>query len=239
MNDVGDSQSQVERSARVLLWFVEKLTQMALQSAYARSRRDTGEAMELCMSLERLKEDARGGMTDAELDAWIGRQRSEFFGPHYEAMVGALEMAAGQSTRAAIKPWLEAWVDRLQEVNNEAATALSLLVQYADEELDDLWGTQPCPQYPQLDPQQLFGGGADASSFIQFGGEPDWVQEPEHLICKGCDNKMALMMQLSSLPPELAEKLGCGDAYAFGDNGRVWVFGCQTCMKFETVWQCY
>jgi hypothetical protein len=62
----------------------------------------------------------------------------------------------------------------------------------------------------------------------KLGGDPDWVQPPEHPHCS-CGESMKFYGQLDSV----------GDRMKLGDCGMVYVFVCIECGEHKSVLQSY
>jgi len=94
------------------------------------------------------------------------------------------------------------------------------------------WDVSPSVDIPEL-PNELVTESLSAERFIQIGGAPDWIQNPNTPICKRCDRDMALVLQLSSVSEALREMHPGLAEVDFADSGRVYLFCCKDHGQFE------
>jgi hypothetical protein len=72
-----------------------------------------------------------------------------------------------------------------------------------------------------------------AKAFLKIGGQPIWIQEDEHPNCPKCTKIMKFIIEIQT-----DESLINGiDTLAFGDSGKLYVFGC--CDNLTTIPQWY
>ncbi len=69
--------------------------------------------------------------------------------------------------------------------------------------------------------------GADVGNRHKLGGSPDWLQDPDVLMCSGCHKQMDFYGQLDSI----------GDKVCLADCGIIYVFICHDCYTTQTVLQ--
>ena len=79
----------------------------------------------------------------------------------------------------------------------------------------------------------------------KLGGEPDWIQTPEHPDCPHCHQEMVFVAQIDSiehqspLNPLARDPIADHQDYMFGDAGMIYVFFCYDCLHSHSVFQCY
>ena len=66
----------------------------------------------------------------------------------------------------------------------------------------------------------------------RVGGEPTWIQGPDHPSCPECSTTMSFVMQLDSLDVD------GGPWWLWGNGGILYVFWCTECSISATLWQC-
>ena len=71
--------------------------------------------------------------------------------------------------------------------------------------------------------------GPEIGTRHQLGGEPTWIQQPEHAECDTCHEQMTFYGQLDSI----------NDDFVIGDAGIVYLFVCFDCVKTKAILQCY
>lgn len=240
------SEKDPDLPRRLMQWFTDHLVRMVLDhDEIVRQLKTTGTVTlnpKSYPNLDQVKKKARShlkqGLSDRAFDKWVEKRCVDFYAPHYKELLADLKRQAPAMTRLAMRKWLDQWADRFNETCADGwhhfGNHFSLCA-----ELTDVWPAKACPAYPKVEAALMQNGQAVTTEAVSLGGEPTWIQDPEVPICPGCDGDMALVMELKALPREVAERLETGGAYTFGDVGTVWLFGCQNCLKFETLWQCY
>ncbi len=79
----------------------------------------------------------------------------------------------------------------------------------------------------------------------KLGGEPEWIQTPEHPECPHCSKEMVFIAQIdsvehqNSLNPLSRDPIADEQDYMFGDAGMIYVFFCYDCLHTQSVFQCY
>ena len=63
----------------------------------------------------------------------------------------------------------------------------------------------------------------------RIGGDPDWIQDEETIICDDCKEKMVFYAQVDSL----------SDDVIIGDCGMVYVFICFDCLTTKSIIQSF
>ena len=63
----------------------------------------------------------------------------------------------------------------------------------------------------------------------KIGGNPDWIQSPQTLVCDKCKKKMSFYGQLDSI----------NDDYKIADAGMIYVFVCKECVSSKSIIQSY
>ena len=69
--------------------------------------------------------------------------------------------------------------------------------------------------------------GKEAGTRHQLGGEPAFVQRPEHPVCDECRQQMSFYGQLDSI----------NDEFVIGDVGMIYVFICFDCLTTKSILQ--
>ena len=119
---------------------------------------------------------------------------------------------------------------------DDTVTAWDHFARFAD--YSKAWDTSSSCEFPQL-PLELIQSLPDAEKFVQVGGEPTWIQDPQPPICRRCDRDMALVFQLGSLPKDVRDRDERLAPYHFADSGIHYLFGCKDCGEYENMLQYY
>jgi uncharacterized protein YwqG len=79
----------------------------------------------------------------------------------------------------------------------------------------------------------------------KLGGNPDWIQEPENILCPTCEKPMTFVAQIDSIEhqlhnnPHSVNALSSDQEYMFGDVGMLYLFYCFECSETTSTIQCY
>ena len=93
--------------------------------------------------------------------------------------------------------------------------------------------------YPEVKVTATHGGRALPEDFIKVGGTPKSIQGGSPPICPQCNNDMAFLVQIGSLPTPLRNEVPDLEPFIFMDMGNVYLYACQNCTTFEATMDCF
>lgn len=74
----------------------------------------------------------------------------------------------------------------------------------------------------------------------KLGGEPDWIQPAENIMCRYCQQEMTFIAQIDSIDDSIASGINASEAeYIFEDVGMLYVFYCFECGETAALCQGY
>ena len=77
----------------------------------------------------------------------------------------------------------------------------------------------------------------DLGKRSKLGGDPEWIQESEKIICSKCGKNMNFVSQLDSI--DYTGDIDKDAEYMFGDVGMIYTFFCFDCIEVKSLVQTY
>lgn len=143
-------------------------------------------------------------------------------------------------TRSEFWKWFERFSDRADELELGEWTGLAIEVCHGDDpDVSEVWDIVNSPPYPEVRVAATYEGRALPEDFIKIGGAPKSIQGERAPICPRCDNDMAFLAQIGSLPTPLRQEVPDLEPFIFSDMGNVYLYACQNCSTIEASMDCF